>query len=126
MGVSSVLLYDGDCAFCSRCVDWGFSQLNAFPTALTSQSQSDEQLRQLGLSRPQVTERVYLVLPDGRSFGGASAVAQLLRLQTAWWWVAIGTALTLPGIRSLAEFAYKLVASNRHRMPGASESCELP
>ena len=78
-----------------------------------------EALARYGLTRQDAHERMWLVR-DGRRHGGAQAFA-------AWFATGrpaarlIGRTLTLPGVRHASEAAYRLIARNRHRIPGPWE-----
>jgi len=130
-----VLIYDGDCAFCQRCVDWGRRNLANFPQALAYASIQPERF---GLSLADVEQSVWLV--DGGAplerrqrglaqWSGHRAVARILIAQSlksrfGFVWKLCGVAIVLGGPISAA--SYRAVAKNRHRMPGATAACELP
>jgi predicted DCC family thiol-disulfide oxidoreductase YuxK len=39
-------------------------------------------------------------------------------------WAALGTIGDLPGIRSVAAGTYRVIAKNRHRLPGSTAACD--
>jgi predicted DCC family thiol-disulfide oxidoreductase YuxK len=56
---------------------------------------------------------------------GPVAVARLL-VDAGGWWRPLGRALDLPPVRAAAWPVYRLVARNRHRLPGGTPACSLP
>jgi predicted DCC family thiol-disulfide oxidoreductase YuxK len=57
--------------------------------------------------------------------GGAAALSELLQTSRARRWNLASSFLAAPGVARLAAAAYRLVARNRHRMPGAGKACSL-
>lgn len=114
-----VLLYDGDCAFCTSCarlierrvrpradvVPWQFADLEA-----------------LGVSAEQATAAVQWIDPEGGVRSGHRAIAATLGAGAPLW-RAFGRLLVLPGIGWVAARAYELVAANRYRLPGGTPAC---
>lgn len=122
----SVLIYDGDCAFCTKSVDFGFRHFDAWPESVPSQKFTDDQLDELSLSRMAVDAQVWLCLPGEPPLGGAAAVIAILGLQPNWGWRLVSNFARLPLLSCAAHAIYGWVARNRHKMPGASATCELP
>lgn len=115
-----MLLYDGDCAFCTRCADlierigpdaeivpWQFSDLP-----------------ELGVSAVQASEAVQWVGSDGEVRSGHEAIAAVLG-RAGWPWRVAGRTLVLPGLSWFAAKAYRLVADNRYRLPGGTPACAV-
>ena len=116
------LLFDGDCAFCTRSADvarrvlpagvdvvaWQFADLDAF-----------------GTTAERARSEVLWVDRDGTVSGGAPAVARALRAAGLPWALA-GAVLSVPPVRWVAPFVYRLVAANRYRLPGGTAACRLP
>ncbi|MGW0122137.1 thiol-disulfide oxidoreductase DCC family protein [Streptomyces sp. NPDC003327] len=117
-----VLVYDGDCGFCTtsanfaerrvrpRCdiVPWQFADLDA-----------------LGVTAERAQYEVLWVTPDGTVRGGAEAVAKAL-LSAGGAWAPLGATLLLPGVRWAAARVYRVVAAHRHRLPGGTPACAVP
>ena len=115
------LLFDGDCAFCTRSADvarrvlpagvdvvaWQFADLDAF-----------------GTTAERARAEVLWVDRDGVVSGGAPAVARALRAAGPPWALA-GVVLSVPPVRWVAPFVYRLVAANRHRLPGGTPACRV-
>jgi predicted DCC family thiol-disulfide oxidoreductase YuxK len=98
-----VIIYDGECDFCAECVKWVLKRVTA--TALPFQTAD--------LSKYRVTyercSKEVVVIINGKVFGGASAVAKLLR---ASGYKNLATLLTLSG--ALGRTGYSWVAANRN------------
>jgi predicted DCC family thiol-disulfide oxidoreductase YuxK len=116
-----VLVYDGDCAFCTKCahaverigpdaevVPWQFADLD-----------------DLGITEAQATEAVRWVEVDGRVRSGHEAIAASLIAAGGIWKLA-GRTLLVPGISWFAARVYRLVARNRYRLPGGTPACAMP
>lgn len=117
------LVFDGDCAFCRRCV------------AVLSRWDRRRRLRfvpfqdEAGLAglppigRAALEQAMHLVSPAGAVFPGAEALPPILRL------VPLGTPVSwlfiIPGVPWLAARAYRQVARNRHRLGCGSATCSL-
>lgn len=117
-----VLLFDGDCAFCTSCV--GFVERRIRPNAEIVAWQFAD-LAALGVSEAQAADALQWVEPDGTVLSGHRAVAAMLGAAGPFWRVA-GRALLLPGISAAAAHGYRLVADNRRRLPGGTPACGLP
>ncbi|MGH8960953.1 MAG: thiol-disulfide oxidoreductase DCC family protein [Jatrophihabitantaceae bacterium] len=116
-----VLVYDGDCAFCTRSVrlvPW----LRANVEVRAWQSAD---LAALGLTAEQAGESVQWVGGDGHIESGHRAVAALLRVSRPPLPV-LGRVTLLPGISWVAARAYAWVSANRYRLPGGTAACALP
>jgi predicted DCC family thiol-disulfide oxidoreductase YuxK len=115
-----VLLYDGDCAFCTSCARLIEKRIRPDATVVPWQFAD---LAELGVTEAQASDAVQWVGVDGAVRSGHEAIAAMLgtagpisRL--------IGRFLLLPGISWLAARAYTLIAANRHRLPGSTPACK--
>ena len=115
-----VLVYDGDCAFCTSCarllerirpdaeiVPWQFTDL-----------------AELGITEEQAADAVQWVQIDGTVRSGHEAIAAVLNTAGRIWRI-IGRMVLLPGISWMAAKVYRLVARNRYRLPGGTPACAL-
>ncbi|HWJ96605.1 MAG TPA: DCC1-like thiol-disulfide oxidoreductase family protein [Acidimicrobiales bacterium] len=118
-----VLLFDGDCAFCSTCARWLAARI-PMPVAVEPWQWTD--LEPLGVAVEEVDAAVVLVDVDLHRTHGPDALAGLLRSSTSGAWRACGRVLGLRPVRALAWPTYRWISRNRHRMPGGTAQCSLP
>lgn len=117
-----LLIFDGDCGFCRRSVDFMLARLPASDVRVTPWQTAD--LDAYGVARRRAETEVLWVDDRGRVYGGAQAIAKLLLHQGPPWSVG-GLLLRLPPFRWPAHWVYRLVAANRHRLPGGAPSCSV-
>ncbi|AGS66882.1 thiol-disulfide oxidoreductase DCC family protein [Streptomyces collinus] len=117
-----VLVFGGDCGFCSTSVR--FAERRLQPRCDTVPWQFAD-LEALGVTSTRAEREVLWVTPRGVVYGGAQAVAKAL-LSAGGGWALVGALLMLPPMRWAAHGVYRLVANNRHRMPGGTAACALP
>jgi predicted DCC family thiol-disulfide oxidoreductase YuxK len=120
------LIYDGDCAFCTSSAHWLARRLNQplGPNARLVPWQFTD-LAALGTTTEHAQREVLWVSTDGTIHGGAAAFAAWLKFRGGVYAPA-GHAMNLPIVRRLAAAVYRLIADNRHRLPGGSPACALP
>ncbi len=118
-----VLLFDGDCAFCSTCARWLTEHV---PTPVSLEPWQWTDLEPLGVSVDEVDAAVVLVDVNLHRTHGPEAVAGLLRASTSGAWRAVGRVLGLRPVLVVAWPVYRWIARNRHRMPGGTAQCSLP
>lgn len=85
-----------------------------------------EGLEALGLTQEICERAVQWVVPGWEHEQGAAAFAEALMRASAWPWRLVGRLMALPGFGWLLEVVYRLVADNRHRLPGGTPACRLP
>ncbi|GAB2739475.1 thiol-disulfide oxidoreductase DCC family protein [Kitasatospora kifunensis] len=126
-GADPVLIFDGDCAFCSSCVRLAERYLRQTLASggWTAKPLQFADLAALGVTKERAEREVLWVTPSGEVFGGAQAVAKLL-LRSGNIWAYLGAVLTLAPVRPIAAVLYRLVARYRHRLPGGTAACALP
>jgi predicted DCC family thiol-disulfide oxidoreductase YuxK len=118
----AVLLYDGDCSFCTLSVQWVERHLPVLPEL---QPWQFTDLAELGVTEAEAAHSVQWVEPSGRVSSGAAAVARLL-VTNGRAWRLIGRLMLVPPVSWVAQAAYRLVATFRGRIPGATPACALP
>ncbi|HXS33357.1 MAG TPA: DUF393 domain-containing protein [Solirubrobacterales bacterium] len=116
-----VLLYDGDCAFCTWCA--GLLEKIGPKAEIVAWQLTD--LAELGVTEAQATAAVQWVEVDGTIRSGHEAIAATLNSAGGIWRI-IGRALLLPGVSPIAAKVYRLVADNRYRLPGSTPACARP
>jgi predicted DCC family thiol-disulfide oxidoreductase YuxK len=118
----TVFLYDGDCAFCTSCARFVERRI---PTTAEVVPWQWVDLDALGVSQAEAEEAVIWIPPSGPTAAGPIAIARLL-IDAGSYWRPLGGLLIVPPMRWLAWPMYRLVARNRHRMPGGTAACALP
>jgi predicted DCC family thiol-disulfide oxidoreductase YuxK len=116
--VAGTCIYDGDCGFCSRCVDWASLRSDV---RFTPFQRTD--LAAYGIDLDAAMTAVHHIDADGRVTRGGAAVAAILR-ECRRGWPILGILMRLPIVRTVAELAYGWVARNRHRLPGPA-ACSI-
>ena len=118
----AALVYDGDCAFCTRCAT---AARRLLPAGVLVVPWQGYDLAGAGVTVERARHEVLWVGPDGTLAGGAPAVAGALRAAGGPWALA-GGLLSVPPISWLARGVYRVVAANRYRLPGGTAACRVP
>lgn len=113
-----VLVFDGDCGFCTWSADvvarWSHGRLDVVPWQRVD-------LSPLGLTVDACAQAVQYVDGAGRWSGAAAIAHALMRCRQPG--PTVGRLMQHPRVAPLAERSYRLVAANRHRLPGSSPAC---
>jgi predicted DCC family thiol-disulfide oxidoreductase YuxK len=124
-----ILLYDGVCGLCNRLVQFSLKR-DANQRLRFASLQSDfagKVLQRRGLDARD-RDSVYFVENCGRAderlTSRSDAVISVLRLIGGSWTIAAALLQIIP--RSIRDWAYGIIARNRYRIFGKSESCPLP
>ena len=115
-----ILVYDGQCGFCTRSARWIQARL---PTEARVEPWQSLELDELGLTRPDVEAAVWWLDDRGhatRRSRGAEAIGRSLVAAGGVWTVA-GRLIIHPPLCWLARPVYSLIAANRHRLRGGAE-----
>jgi predicted DCC family thiol-disulfide oxidoreductase YuxK len=113
------LLFDGDCSFCTAAARRAI-RINPGASVVAWQ-QAD--LAALGVTAAEATAALQYV-GGARAGAGSDAIALFLVDAGGLYRVA-GRFLLVPGIRPLAQVAYRWVAAHRYRLPGGSPACAV-
>jgi predicted DCC family thiol-disulfide oxidoreductase YuxK len=116
------LITDADCGFCQRSAAW---LLRHFPGDWENLPNTEKNLALVKVSREDSQKSVIWIRTDGNKserFSGAAAVSKVISQRGGLF--APASIVRIPPLSWLAEAAYTLIARNRHRLPGASPSCE--
>jgi predicted DCC family thiol-disulfide oxidoreductase YuxK len=113
-----VLVYDGDCGFCTTCAH--FLERIGPDAEIVAWQLTD--LAELGVTEEQAADAVQWVAADGTVRSGHEAIAAVLGSAGPIWRV-VGGLIVLPGVSWLAARAYRLTADNRYRLPGGTPAC---
>jgi len=119
---TALLVFDGDCAFCTTWVNRLREWLPVYPETVPWQWAD---LDELALSRDDVTRYAWLIT-DGHQYAGHLALSALLRAQPSWWLRLAGWLVATPPYSWVAALSYSTIAKNRHRLPGGTPACQMP
>jgi len=118
--VRAVLVFDGDCGFCT----WSAARLSRWSRGgLVTVPWQRADLAALGLTVPECAAAVQYVDHAGRRSAGRAVAAALLQCRQPW--RTAGVVMSAPLLAPLVERAYRTVAANRHRLPGSTPACRL-
>jgi len=113
-----VLVFDGDCGFCTSSAGLADRWLR-IPT-VAPWPRLD--LESLGLDEARCAEALQWVAVDGTVLSGERAVIAALRHRGGPFALP---AVVLATLRPLAGVVYRVIARNRHRLPGGTPACRL-
>ena len=125
MAEKQVLIYDGDCKFCQLSLEFGIRHLKVFPSYVAFQKIEPPSF---GLTAQQVRSQIWLAqkTPSATEvLGGHLAAGAILKLQPSRWLRVLGWLASTPPTSWIASLVYKLIAANRHRLPGGSRACQI-
>ena len=117
-----VFVYDGDCAFCTTCARFIEKRI---PTSAEVTPWQFSDLDALGVTQADAEAAVLWIAPGERTVAGPEAIARLL-VDAGSPWRPLGWVLGLPPLSWVAWPVYRLIARNRHRLPGGTAACSLP
>ncbi|HEY5112103.1 MAG TPA: DCC1-like thiol-disulfide oxidoreductase family protein [Acidimicrobiales bacterium] len=113
-----VMLFDGDCAFCTKCAVRAHRlRLNCVFTALQSVD-----LPSLGVDPVRARREVALRFDDGTVLYGHETIAGVLRTGS-FPWRFLGRVLVLGPINRLSATVYRAVSQHRYQLPGGARTC---
>ena len=118
----ALLVFDGDCAFCTTWVNRLEAVLPVFPP--TTRWQWID-LDRYALSSDDV-DRYAWVLTPGHQYAGHLALSALLRMQPVAALRFLGHLLATPPFSLAAALGYRVIAANRSRLPGGTPACAVP
>ena len=121
--MASVVVFDGVCNFCNASVNFIMARDPAgrFVFASNQSEAGAELLRRFGVD-PEGVQSVYLVEND-RIWSKSSAGLRIARrLRFPWNLLAVFRIVPRP----IRDWGYDLIARNRYRWFGKTESCRLP
>ncbi len=115
-----LLIFDGDCGFCTTCAMWARRRLR---DADVEPGQRVE-LARYGLTGRDVSAAAWWVDGAGHVDRGHRAIGKVLQACGGWWRVAAWLCLT-PPFSWVARAGYAVVARIRHRLPGGTPACRI-
>ena len=104
-----MLVYDGDCPFCTATALWLKRHARA-PLRLIAFDDVDTSKLLTELSKAEIEASAHFVTPEGIEYHGGEAVTRSLRLVRFGWPAGV---LDLPGLTLVRDAAYALVARMR-------------
>ena len=116
-----VLIFDGDCGFCTRSVN----VIKRLPVDADITPYQFADLELYGTTEERASYEVLWVDRSGRVHGGAQAIARLL-VSAGGIYAVAGQLMRTPPLRWMAAGVYRMIANNRQRMPGGTVACALP
>jgi predicted DCC family thiol-disulfide oxidoreductase YuxK len=117
-----VLIFDGDCGFCTTTAKW-IEKNSLIPVAI--QPYQWAKLADFGLTEEEAAAKVQLVV-GGKVFAGHHCMAKLLLLQPNALLKLLGAVMVMPGIDPISAKVYDWVAANRQKLLGGTPACKMP
>jgi predicted DCC family thiol-disulfide oxidoreductase YuxK len=117
-----MLVFDGDCGFCTSSARWIEARL---PDTVAVAPWQSCDLDELGLTESDVTTAAYWIDEGGVAHRGHRAIGRAL-LRAGGFWGFVGRLLITPPVSWLAIPVYALIAKYRYKLPGATDACRLP
>ena len=118
-----ILIYDGDCAFCQRCVDLAGRVL---PAPVRAEPYQLIELGPLGLTVDQARRRPGGSAPTARGGAGTGRSRRCSVPNRGGGARDCGWFIDHPPVSWIACVGYALVARFRHRLPGGTAQCRVP
>ena len=117
--VQGVVLYDGQCGFCSRWVKYWAATLGrrGFEIASLDESWVAERIK---IPHEELLTDIRLLTTDGQLISGADVYLYVTR--RIWWAWPFYAIFSLPGFKRLLHIGYRWFARNRYCL---SHTCKL-
>jgi predicted DCC family thiol-disulfide oxidoreductase YuxK len=109
------VLYDGDCAFCTRWLRLWAQTLRRRGFEVDT-LQADWTAKALGLAPNELLKDIRLLTTDGNSYAGADVYLYVAK--KIWWAWPLGVLFGLPGFNLLIWWGYRWFAANRQCVSG--------
>jgi len=120
-----VLVFDGDCGFCSSSAAWIARHWTGRERSVAWQQMDAGDLTAAGLTTDQVASAAWWIDERGCVWGGHLAVAKAM-VAADGVWGGLGRLTLVPPFRWLAAIVYRLVVGYRHHLPGGTPQCRPP
>ena len=121
---SGLLIFDGDCGFCTSSAEWMSRGWRPGPKAIAWQHLGPQTLADLGLTVEQVQQAAWWVDETGQRFSGYRAISKGL-LACRGWKRGAGAVISVPPFSWFAAAVYPLVVRYRYRLPGGTPACAI-
>ena len=106
-----VLVYDGECEFCTRMARWVEGRDRAGRVSVLA-NQEEGVIESLGLTKEEVGRAAWAGEAGGRRFEGAAAINRVLR-ELGGGWSVLGSVYAVPPARWVEDRYYRRVARRR-------------
>jgi predicted DCC family thiol-disulfide oxidoreductase YuxK len=120
----SILVYDGDCGFCTTAARWAARKSHDGERAEAWQFLDEDLLEEHGLSLDDVKEAAWWVDDRGHRERGHRAIGRALQaggsLRYAFGWFVL-----TPPTSWLSAGVYRLIVRWRYRLPGGTPACRV-
>ena len=117
-----LLIYDGDCSFCTASANWVAARWSGRARAVPWQTLAPHELAAHALTRDDVRCAAWWIDERGHRFRGHLAIAQALKAGSGWSAV-LGRVLFVPPFCWIGVAVYPLIARWRHLLPGGTPAC---
>jgi predicted DCC family thiol-disulfide oxidoreductase YuxK len=119
-----LLVFDGDCGFCTKSAEWVSRGWHGRARAVSWQTLGQGGLDEIGLTIEQVQDSAWWVDEPNSPTGGHRAISEALRACGGWRRV-VGAAILAPPLTWIGPGIYRLVARYRYRLPGGTPACRV-
>lgn len=117
-----IILFDGVCNFCNASINFVIDHDTARRFRFTS-LQSDIGQQILTENRRSVSDfDTVLLIREGKLYEKSTAALEIARYLRGWSWLYAFRFIP----RFIRDIVYNLIAKNRYRIFGKSESCRIP
>ena len=119
------VFYDGDCPLCMREIAFLLRRNRRGRARFTNIAAPDFDPAALGITWERLMDRIHGRLPDGTWLEGVEVFRRVYGAVGLGWLLA---PTRLPGLRQLADWAYRVFAKNRLKWTGrcGPDGCALP
>lgn len=117
---TGTLVYDADCGFCTRSA----IALSHPVLVRTRPWQGVSDLPALGLPEESTCSAAYWISREGTVLRAEAAISGAL-IARGGIRMLVGYVIVSPPVRPLSAWIYKVIAQNRHALPGGTDTCRL-
>lgn len=120
--MKTVLIFDGDCGFCTTTANW-INRNSRVAIEIVPYQWAD--LSDFGITTSEAAAKVQL--SHGKNiYAGHRCMSMLLQIQPNPVLKLIGRIMILPGINLISARLYDWIAENRQKLPGGTPACRIP
>ncbi|MEP6812188.1 MAG: DCC1-like thiol-disulfide oxidoreductase family protein [Actinomycetota bacterium] len=119
-----MLIYDGDCSFCTASANWAAARWRGRARAVPWQTLAPDELAAHALTLDDVRCAAWWINEAGHRSRGHLAIAEALRAGEGGS-ATVGRVLLVPPFRWIGVAVYPLIARWRHRLPGGTPACRI-